>query len=125
MPGKFSRRQERLIASFRGLQADPVPARDSWAKSMGSLIETLVERHHIGKKTPEESIQENWTRIVGEAFARRCRPERIDRSGALIVQVPNATVRRELIFSEGRMLTAIGSLPDCHHINRIILKAGQ
>lgn len=125
MPGKFSRREEGLIASFRGLPGENMPRRDSWAKSMDSLIEALVERHHIGKKTPEESIQENWSRIVGEAFARRCRPERIDPSGALIVQVPNATVRRELIFSEGRMLTVLGSLPDCHHINRIVLKAGQ
>jgi len=70
-------------------------------------------------------VLENWENIVGKTFARRCRPERIDPSGALIVQVPNATVRRELIFMEDRILTALGSIEGCGHIHRVVLKAGQ
>ena len=125
MVRKFTAREEELIASFRNVPEDSVLLGDFGATSFGSLLETIVEKYHIGKSTPEEAIQENWVRIVGPQFARRCRPERVDPSGALIVQVPNATVRRELIFSEGRILTALGSLPGCQHINRVVLKAGQ
>lgn len=125
MARKFSPREERLIASFRNAPEDTTLLGDQGTASFGSLMETLVEKYHIGKSTPEEAIQENWARIVGPGFAGRCRPERIDRSGALIVQVPNATVRRELIFSEGRILTALGSIPGCGHIHRVVLKAGQ
>lgn len=125
MVRRFNRREERLIADFRDSTEDPGSMVDTGTKPLGSLLETLVEKYHIGRNTPEESIQENWERIVGSAFCRRCRPERIDRSGALIVQVPNATVRRELIFMEDRILTALGSLPGCQHINRVVLKAGQ
>lgn len=125
MVRKFTPDEERLIASFRQIPEDSASLGDFGAASFGSLVESLVERYHIGKSTPEESIQENWARIVGPLFAKRCRPERVDPSGALIVQVPNATVRRELIFSEGRILTALGSLPGCQHINRVVLVAGQ
>jgi hypothetical protein len=114
-----------LIASFRDVPEDTSLLGNFGAASFGSLVETLVEKYHIGKSTPEEAIQENWARIVGPLFAKRCRPERVDASGALIVQVPNATVRRELIFSEGRILTALGSIQGCQHINRVVLKAGQ
>lgn len=125
MVRKFSRREESLIASFRQLPEEDLPFRDSGAASFGSLLEAIVEKYHIGRNTPEEAVQENWERIVGAAFARRCRPERIDPSGALIVQVPNSTVRRELIFMEDRILTALGSLEGCSHINRVVLKSGQ
>jgi hypothetical protein len=122
--GKFSRQHESLIASFRGLPEESLPARDAGAKTLGSLLETCIEKFHIGKNTPEESVQENWERIVGPSFAGRCRPERIDRSGALIVQVQNTTLRRELIFHEDRIMTILHTLPDCQHIKRIVLKGG-
>jgi hypothetical protein len=122
---KFDRHVESLIASFRNMPEELFSSRDSGPKEIGSLLESLIERHHIGRRTPEESIQENWVRIVGPDFAKRCRPERIDASGALIVQVPNATVRREMIFHEDRILTVLGSLEGCQHVNRVVLKAGQ
>ena len=124
MTAKFSPRDERLIASFRGFPNDNGAFRDRGSKPLGSLLEACIEKYKIGKNTPEETILENWPRIVGAAFAGRCHPERIDRSGALIVQVPNAIVRRELMFSENKMLTVIASLPDCHIITRIVLKSG-
>lgn len=114
-----------MIASFRSMPEDVSTAQDKGTKPMGSLLETCIERFHIGRKTPEEAILENWERIVGAAFCKRCRPERIDPSGALIVQVPNATVRRELIFMEERILTALGAIEGCGHIHRVVLKAGQ
>lgn len=122
--GKFTRQHERLIASFRGLPEEALPAKDAGTKSLGTLLETCIEKFHIGKNTPEETVQENWERIMGASFASRCRPERIDRTGALIVQVPNPTLRRELIFHEDRIMTVLHSLPDCRHIKRIVLKAG-
>jgi len=121
---KFSPKEERLIASFRGLPEEYPGYVDKGSKTLGSLLETCIEKYKIGKNTPEETIQENWPRIVGPEFAKRCRPERIDHSGALIVQVPNSTVRRELIFAEDKMMTVIASLPGCHFINRVVLKSG-
>jgi len=121
---RFNHREEALIASFRQLPADLEISGATGPKPLSSLVEMCVERYHIGRHTPEEVIQENWPRIAGRPFADRCRPERIDRSGALIVQVPNPTVRRELIFHEERMLAVLSSLPDCRHVRKIVLKGG-
>ena len=119
----FSREAEELIRQLRGLAEDPAESRGAGARQLDSLLETCIERYHLGKNTPEETILENWPRIVGKENARRCRPERIDRSGTLVIQVGNATLRRELMFMEDRILTALGSLPDCGHIHRVHLKA--
>jgi hypothetical protein len=124
MPRKFDRRTESLIASLRGLPEEDLPYRDHGAKGIGSLAESLAEKYHLDRRTPEETVQENWARIIGPPFTSRCRPERIDPSGTLVIQVPDATVRRELMFAEDRMLTVLGSLPDCHHIHRIAFKSG-
>lgn len=120
----FSREAESLIASLRSLPEEMESGQDTGIKEIGSLIETCVEKYSIGKRTPEEEIMENWNRIVGEAFATRSRPERITASGQLVIQVPNPTLRREMIFHEGRILTALGSLPSCHHIHGIHFKGG-
>jgi hypothetical protein len=125
MKSAFSKEAESLISSLRSLPEDHSSARDLGTKQLGSVLEACVEKYHIGRSTPEETILENWENIVGRSFAQRCRPERIDPSGALIVQAGNATVRRELIFMQDRILTALSSLPGCHHIVRVILKSGQ
>jgi hypothetical protein len=124
MTGPFTTDVERLISNFRELPENRSSLRDAGTKPFDSILETCIERYHIGRKTPEEAIMEHWERIVGGPFAKRCRPERIDR-GALVIQVPNTTLRRELMFLEGRILTAVGSIPECQHIHRIVLKGGH
>ncbi len=125
MKQSFSREAESLIASLRSLPEEPLPKKDAGLKGLDSLIETCVEKYSIGQRTAEEEIIGNWERIVGPAFAARSRPERITASGCLLIQVPNPTLRREMIFLEGRILTALGSLSRCQHINRIVFKGGS
>jgi len=124
MKKSFPKEVESLIASLRSIPEEGYIKHDKGTKGFGSLMEACVEKYHIGRKTPEEEILENWDRILGKSFAKRCRPEKITASGCLIIQVPNPTLRRELIFMEDRILTALGSLSGCHHIHKIILKSG-
>jgi len=121
----FSKEVESLIASLRAMPEEDHIQHDAGTKGFGSLVEACVEKYHIGRQTPEEEILENWDRIIGKQFAGRCRPERITASGCLIIQVPNPILRRELIFLEEKILTALGSMKSCHHIHRIILKGGN
>jgi hypothetical protein len=121
----FNAFEENEIAHFLGLPDADKPAIDRSAKPMDSLVELLIERYHLDRETPEEVVLRNWTRIVGENFANRCYPERISQSGSLIVAVPNTVVRRELMFMEDRILTALGSLPGCGHIRAVVLKSGH
>lgn len=119
----FSPKVEELIRQFRGLPVDDADSSKPPPRRLDSVLETCIERYHIGRKTPEETLLENWPRVIGQRFAARCRPVRIDRSGSLVIQIHNATLRRELMFMEDRILTAVASLPDCDHIQRIVFKS--
>jgi hypothetical protein len=120
----FSRKAEETIKDFRGLPRDPLHDRSGAPKNMGSIIEACLERFAIGQQTAEDILLENWERIIGKDFAMRCRPRRIDGT-TLIIEVPNPTVRREMLFIEDRILTAVASLPKCNSIRRVILTAGS
>ena len=124
MKKPFSEDVEDLISSLRDLPQNPSSFKDRGTKPLDSLLEACIERYHIGRNTPEEAVMKHWERIVGGPFAKRCQPERIQ-AGALIIQVANATLRRELMFMESRILTALGSIPECQHIHRIVLKSGN
>jgi len=121
---KFARRVENIIADFRGLPRDDSRSIDRGAKSLGSAVEVCFDRYKIDQETPHEIILSHWSRIVGPRFAQRCQPERIDRSGMLLINVNNSILRRELQFMEDRILTALRSIKGCENINGIVLKAG-
>ena len=121
----FSKEAESMIASLRSLPEADTAEHDASTKGLGSLIEACIQKYSIGRRTPEEEIIENWNRIVGDAFCSRSRPEKITASGHLVIQVPNPTVRREMMFMEGRILTALGSLEGCGHITGVFLKSGS
>lgn len=119
----FSPRIEELIRQFRGLPVDEAESNSAAPRRMDSILETCIDRYHIGRKTPEETVLENWSRIIGQRFASRCRPVRIDRSGNLVIEIHNATLRRELMFLEDRILTTLVSLPECGHVRGIVFKS--
>jgi hypothetical protein len=123
--GRFNPFEEKEIAAFLQVPDEDAPANDRGTKPINSIVELLIDRYHLDRETPEETILNNWNRIVGEAFAKRCHPERISPAGALIVAVPNTVVRRELMFMEDRILTALGSLQGCGHIRSVVLKSGN
>lgn len=122
---RFSRTVEELIADLRNLPGPEGNAQERSPKGFGDLVEWVVERHEIGKHTLEERILAEWPQIVGPAFAKRCQPVRIDPSGTLLLEAGNATVRRELIFMEDRILTALGSLEGGDRIHRVALLAAR
>lgn len=120
----YPRNARELIASLRGIEEPESRMKDRGTKGIDSLVETCIERYKIGRETPEEIIIRNWRTIVGEQFAHLCAPERIDTSGILLIKAPSAVARRELVFREDRIMTALRSLPGCAHIGGIALRAG-
>jgi hypothetical protein len=120
---RFPPEAERLISAFRNLPEHD-DAAYSGSKSLSSSIEACMDRYHIGRSTPGETILAAWDAIVGPRFAKLCRPVRIDRSGNLVVSADNASARRELMFMEDRILTAVASMPECGHVRRVVLIAG-
>jgi len=121
---KFNREIENLIASFRQLPEHDSEMIERHTKGLDSIVEVLLERHAIGRDTPEELILNNWAAIVGPTYAKRCAPERIGADGKLVIRVANPILRREMMFHEDRIMTALRSIEGCEHIKGVVLKAG-
>jgi len=97
---------------------------DQRTHPLGSLIEVLVEKHHLEEESIQDVIRDQWERIVGRELASQASPEKIDPSGRLIVRTANPVVRRELQFREEGMMTTLRSIPKCQHIEGVRLIAG-
>lgn len=121
---EFTRDVENLIANLRRLPEKPSRMRDRKTKPLSSLVEVCFERYAIDRKTPQQTILENWKQLVGESNAHRCSPERINARRQLVIQVANPTLRRELQFIEDRIMTRLRSMEGCDHITGIVLRAG-
>jgi hypothetical protein len=119
---KFSRRHANEIALFRSLPEDQSTMESRHTLGvvmpMDSLVEVFFEKHQIGQLNPQQRIIEAWDDILGKD-ADRCRPERLDSTGQLVVSVPNGVLRNQLRFRTKTILAAIQKLPDCSGVKKI------
>ena len=121
---KFGRHVENLIASLRGLPEDRGRSILREPKAAESLMTELVQRHNLDGTTPENTIQENWSDLVGGANAAYSQLMRIDERRRAIIGVTSPIVRQELFFHRKSVLARIRMLPGCHDISAVILRAG-
>jgi len=121
---RLPREIETAIAEFRGLPMPECDVRTLTAVPLDSLLEVLIERYDIGKVRPEQTIMENWVKILGEKLAHRCAPERIDAQDRLVINVPNPILRREMLFDRERIRQRVCALPGCGHIKAVEFKQG-
>jgi hypothetical protein len=133
-PFQFSHAADRLIADLRGIGLPPrsthtiggTRARFQTrpACEIATLVEELLVKHQIGRASPEQSIREHWTDIVGSANAAYSHAAQIDARGRLAVLVSHPVVRSELLSARELILTRIRALPGCDHVRELTLRTG-
>lgn len=123
-PHQFSRLAEELVGDLRGVASDdPKRSRKRPTKPLGELVEQLLQKHQIGRSTPEDSIREHWREIVGPANASYSHAQVIERN-RLIVLVSHAVVRNELFMHKEEIVARIRKLRGCEHVKALNLRAG-
>ena len=118
---KHNRQVQELLSAFRSLPASEARPVGQDAKPLADAMAEVVQHYALEKPRPEQKIVENWTAIVGEAFAGRCGPKRITHDGKLVIQVMGATARQELAFRKRDILAAVRKLPGCWVIKAVTL----
>ena len=118
---EHNRDVQELLNAFRSLPASEARPVGRDAKPLGDAIVEVVKHYALEEPRPEQRIVENWTAIVGEAFAGRCGPKRITHDGKLVIQVMGATARQELAFRKRDILAAVRKLPGCRVIKAVTL----
>ena len=124
-PPQFSRAAEEMIASLRRLPLEiPRGMRKRPTKDLAPLIESILLKFQIGRDSPEQTIRDKWSEIVGSANASYSHPARIERERSLVVLASHSVVRNELFHHRLLILEKIQKLPGCDHIREINIRAG-
>jgi Dna[CI] antecedent, DciA len=123
-PHQWSKLAEELVGEFRGISSE-VPRRSVRrpTRSLAELVEDLMQKHRIGRSSPEQTIREKWVEIVGAANASYSHPVRIDRN-LLVVLVAHSVVRNELFHHRVEIATRIRKLPGCATVKGLNLRSG-
>ncbi len=124
-PHQFSRLAEELIGDLRGLPDEtPRGMRKRATKPLAELVESLLVKHQIGRDSPEQTIRDRWSEIVGPANAHYSHPAMIDERGKLTVLASHSVVRNELFLHRKLIVEKIQKIPGCAHVRSLLMRAG-
>lgn len=123
-PYSFSKIAEELVGDLRGVPSDE-PARSVRrpTQPLATVLEELLQKHQIGRESPEQTIRDNWVTLVGATNAMYSHPARIERS-RLTVLAAHAVVRNELFHHRAEIVRRIRELPGCGEVKSLNLRAG-
>ena len=123
-PHQFSKIAEQLVGDLRRVAPeDPARSRKRPTRPLAQLIEELLQQNQIGRSSPEQTIRERWTELVGASNAAHSHPARIERN-RLLVLVPHSVVRNELFHHRDEIVSRIRQLPGCADVKSLNLRAG-
>jgi len=123
-PHQFSRIAEELVGDLRGVPFDePRRSKKRAPQSLTIAIEQLLQKHQIGRESPEHTIRAHWPEIVGAANASYSHPAMIERN-RLVVLAGHAVVRNELFHHRDEIVARVRKLPGCDHVKALHLRNG-
>ena len=122
-PKKFPRAVENMIADFLSVPREGGFSRKRPTLDVNTWIQQLLNKHQIGRESPEHTIREHWKEIAG-SNAHYSHPAQIDTRGRLVVLASHSVVRNELFHHRALIVEKIRLLPGCEHIREINVRAG-
>jgi hypothetical protein len=124
-PFQFSKAAEELIGDLRGVPFyEPRKMKRRPTRELAPLVEELLAKHHVGQHSPEDSIREHWTEIVGHANAAYAHAAQIDARNRLVILASHSVVRNELFLHRKPILEKIQQLAGCGHVRSLLIRAG-
>ena len=124
-PGQsLPRSAEELIAEFLRVPHDRSRSRRRPTQAMSDLVENILQKHQVGRDSPEQTIREHWGEVVGGANAHYSHAAQIDPRGRLIVLASHSVVRNELFHHRALIVEKIRKLPGCSHVRELNIRAG-
>ena len=121
---QFSKLAEELIGDLRGVASD-APRRSfrRATKPLADVVESLMQKYQIGRPSPEQTIRDHWTELVGAANAVYSHPARLERN-LLTILAAHSVVRHELFLHRAEIVGRIRKLPGCAEVRALNLRAG-
>jgi hypothetical protein len=120
----FTRKVENMIAAFRGLPTDRSVSKLRETAPVGDLVAGVMEKYRVGMPSREDTIMQNWDKVVGAANASYSHLMRIENERRVFIAVTNSIVRQELFFHRKLVLERIQALPGCKDLRDLRLLTG-
>ena len=110
--------ERRLLSDFLELPMGEDLSKHRAPLSMKELVEKTWANWGLGNEvTPEQSISENWHKLVGKKLHLKCAPERFHQSsGILYVRTSGGPVKQELSLQKKSIINKIKNLDGCREI---------
>ncbi len=123
-PQQFSRLAEELVGELRGIPYDePRRAKKRATQPLAAVVEQLMQDHHIGRSSVEQTIRDHWPELVGAANASYSHAVRVERNRLLVLTL-HAVVRNELFHHREAIVARLRQLPGCGEIKSLNLRNG-
>jgi hypothetical protein len=123
-PHEFSRIAETLVGDLRGVAFDePARSRKRPTQPLAAVLDQLLQKHQIGRSSPEQNIRDRWAEIVGPANATYSHAARIERN-RLVVLAAHSVVRNELFLHRAEIVERLRKLPGCDTIKSLNIRSG-
>lgn len=123
-PHQFSKLAEELVGELRGVPYDePKRSKKRATQPLAAVIEQLLQDHHIGRSSVEQTIRDHWTELVGAANAAYSHAVRVERNRLLVLTL-HAVVRNELFHHRESIVARLRQLPGCGEIKSLLLRNG-
>ena len=125
-PFHFSTAAEELVGDLRGLPFEaPRKQKLRPTHQLAEVLDELVTKYQIGRESPEQTIRDRWTEIVGAANAAYSHAARLERGGrTLVVIAAHSVVRNELFLHRQSVIEKLRKLPGCGGVKDLNLRAG-
>lgn len=91
------------------------------AQSIGDAIKDWLRANGLDQKVREHSAAGYWPEVVGEAFARHARVEKID-NGRLFVSVESAAWRSEIMLRREEILQRLNERLGAEVVKELIVR---
>jgi hypothetical protein len=123
-PHQFSKIAEELVGDLRGIASEePARSRKRATQPLAAVLEQLLQKHQIGRSSPEQHIRDRWPEIVGPANAAYSHAARIE-GNRLVVLAAHSVVRNELFLHRAEIVARLRKLPGCDTIKSLNLRSG-
>lgn len=121
---RLSKLAEELTGDLRGIASeDPARSFKRPTQPLAALVDQLLDKHKIGRESPEQTIRDRWTEIVGSANAAFSHAVSIERNRLLIL-TSHAIVRNELFLHRDAILARVHALPGCAGVKSLNIRTG-
>lgn len=97
-----------------------MPKRQNACNSIGDLMKEVIKQNHLSKGMKKISIQENWTRLMGNGVSSYTESVTLKAGGTLVVKLTSSVLKEELSYGKDKIRAMMNEALETQEIKKIV-----